>query len=743
MKFIPSLFLPVVTVTFPLGLAAAPTVRRAEVATEESNATPHSGKEMKILRMMGSMETPQLEELLEGYARLNNRRMAEPLIREILRRDPRNTRAMELYRSLSAAAQFPDDPEALSATNLILMGRHAEAVKVLTKLKTERYRDRPFRYQQDLAYALFEAGRMDEARKAFKVIINTTAESAESRADAKKTVRMMLIDSLMRQGEGQLAGRNAGMALKTAEALLQQQPGDPDAVALKAAALGMLGRPREAVNYLMVLKVDFEDFFPHQLALGDAFYESKMFEDAIVSYGVVLADKRFPAEQKRDAAARLQELERDRRITAAEHAMRTKDRAALNRLLAELKPWAAHPDVMALRAGILTQQRRYREARELLVAVRDKKYPGGSFFPSRPELAEAMANTGAWGPAAAEYRKVEVEPRYGIQAQYEAARAGREMLARVRPAVVNRMEYSRGAEGSLWSSEMEASTGPINGGRSVVFLRGLWEEIGLGAQRLITQKDEDRYQIEAAWRRIVDGGFFGEVAAGGGSQGVTYGASVGRYEMPGAGWELKFRANESANDSLHLLAMGGTQDRVSFNVHRRLSDRWYLDGTVGWRRVEVERNTLGSGIDIDFNLGYTLLEERSKSPELAVNYFAEMQYFRRHRLDTSFLNRRFPVQRREDGEDPGASLIDERINRHGLILTASKLINPRLSVYVYGGGAYEFENRQAEIRAGAGLEAFINKNATFTLGLDYSSSGNAGNRADDILTATALMRVSF
>ena len=106
------LTLPLLAVSLPAPLAAEPTVRRAEPAAAGggTDSTPHSAREQRILKMLSSMEIPQLEELLEGYARLNNRRMAEPLIREIMRRDPRNERAAELYSSLSDASAAPDDP---------------------------------------------------------------------------------------------------------------------------------------------------------------------------------------------------------------------------------------------------------------------------------------------------------------------------------------------------------------------------------------------------------------------------------------------------------------------------------------------------------------------------------------------------------------------------------------------------------------------------------------------------------
>jgi outer membrane autotransporter protein len=88
-------------------------------------------------------------------------------------------------------------------------------------------------------------------------------------------------------------------------------------------------------------------------------------------------------------------------------------------------------------------------------------------------------------------------------------------------------------------------------------------------------------------------------------------------------------------------------------------------------------------------------------------------------------------------------LIDQGINRHGVILTLSKQLNARVNAYIYGGVSYEFESGEAEGRAGAGVEAYLAPNTSLNIGVDYTTSGNAGNRGNDVLSGTVGVKMSF
>lgn len=548
-------------------------------------------------------------------------------------------------------------------------------------------------------------------------------------------------EAVYNQRDARTSQQRAFAALTVAETGLRKDPHDPQAVAAKATALCQAGRAREAVDFLMDLKAQYLDFYPHQLALADAFVAARMFEDATVAYQVVVEDAKYGPAQQKAAQERLLGSRRDRKLIAGEHAVRTNNAAAARQAMAALKSDAGHPDVLALEAAIMTKEGKFDEARKLLNKVAATGWSSRTMAEARLALAEAEAGRAAWGPAAADYGAVQNDASLTNKQRYAAARANRELLARVAPTVQQDTWASSQNEGTLWTSGIEVSSGAFGDGRNIVFLRGIWDEIGLGHQKLITQDDADRFQAEAAWRRLTKKGFYGEVTAGGGDQGAMYGAAIGRYDQPGPGWELRYRSNDRATDSLLLRALGGTQDSIAFSYHRRLGERWYVDAKLGWRRVEIDNVDIGEGIDLDFRLVYTLMEEREGRIGLTAGYFAEVQHLDRHQLPSGLLAQAMLYARRED--DPADALIDDRINRHGLVLTASKQFGARWSGFVYGGVAYEFEAGRTEGLAGAGLTAYLSRNTSLIFGVDYATSGNAGNKDEDVVTGSVKLRVSF
>lgn len=560
---------------------------------------------------------------------------------------------------------------------------------------------------------------------------------------AAQTVRKAqpVPDEVLVEGDSVEKRRKAYAALSSAEGAVRKDPYDRRAIAAKSAALCEAGRAREAVDYLMDLKGQYLDFFPHQLALADAFAAARMFEDAAVAYKVVIEENGYTPEEKRAASERSRNMGRDQKLIAGEHAVRTNNETAARRALTELKGDAGHPDVIALRASVLIKERRYDEARALLDKVAATGWNSRSMAEARLALARKEVSTGAWGPAARDFGVAEEDANLTKKERHDAARMNREMLARVAPTVRYEVRGTSEHEGTLWTSGIELSTGAFGDGRNIVFLRGIWDEIGLGHQKLITQDDVDRYQAELAWRRLTRRGFYGEVTAGGGDQGGMFGGAVGRYDQPGPGWELRLRTNERAVDSLLLMALGGTQDKVSFTYRHRFTERWYLDATLGWRRVEIESNEIAEGVNLDFRLVYTLLEEGDGRPGVTVGYFAEVQALDRKRLPDDLLCEVLRYARRQ--HDPLDALIDDRINRHGLVVTATKQFGARWSGFVYGGVAYEFEEGRTEGLAGAGMTAYLNRNTTLIFSMNYSTSGNAANKGEDVVTGMVRVRVSF
>ena len=158
-------------------------------------------------------------------------------------------------------------------------------------------------------------------------------------------------DAVLFGGDSAASLQRATAALSAAETGLRKDPYDPRATAARAGALCQSGRAREAVDWLMGLKLDYAEFFPHQLALADAFAAARMFQDAGIAYAVVVEDKRYGAEQQAAARQRSQAMGRDRKLIAGEQAVRTNDAAAARKALADLQSDASHPDVLALKVA--------------------------------------------------------------------------------------------------------------------------------------------------------------------------------------------------------------------------------------------------------------------------------------------------------------------------------------------------------------------------------------------------------
>ena len=743
--------------------AAPPEVRRAEVAAPRPSAAPNflpnppptaavgslGAKEQGVLKKMRTMGNGQIAELMEAYARMGNRRMTIALSQEMQRRDPGNARSRDLAVSLLAeASSLPDDPAAREAEEFLAKRQPAQAARVLTRLKKERYQGRVFPWQEDLAYAWYEAGLTDASKIAFEEILRTPGYQAAVRAEAQKAVRMITTDSISRAGYAALGKKESAAAHQMADQLLAASPDDPDAVSLKAAAWTASGQPRRAVDYLLSLRDKSTGRFPHQMALGAAYQDARMFDDARGAYSVILTDPAASPAEKSEAESNLQNLARESRVIAADHALRTGQLAKAEALLAELESLApGHAETSGLKAAVMMKRRQYGSARETLTQLRDQSSARGEFFESRDNLGEALAATGDGKLALTEFEAVKDDPRYDTLSRYEAARRTSDLRGRYRPTLSQEMQVNHEAEGTRVGATNELSTGELAGTPNVFLLRTAWDTVELDQSRLLRMKESERYQVEAVWRRHMKQGFFGEISAGGSNKEAVYGAAVGRYAQPGAtAWALSFRGNDRALDSLPLIALNGRQNQLALSVSRDLTDRLSLDATVRYRWIDVRGRDLGEGLNVNLNASYTLITETPTRPELTLSYLAEIQRFARNNFGQDFGDRM--VRSAFRGSGSGAALADnliqERINRHGIILTLSKKFSPRFSGYLYGGVAREFEFGENEGLVGGGLEAFVGPRTSLFLNVDYSTSGTAsGSRGAAVWSATTGARISF
>ena len=714
-------------------------IRSANFKNPKGAATPSLGpNEQKIITSMKDMRVEQVRELAELYSRIGNPVMTGILVNELTRRDPKDP-TIEALTADPNNGSGEEDPEATRAQELIMSGKNAEGASVLQKLKVTKYKGRSFPYLQDLAYALLESGQEESAKATFNELIRSTSAAPEEKADASRSLASLALEALQRKGQAALTARDTRRALQVADQMLAKNPQDPDAVELKASALSMMGRGREAIAWLQDLKLkSSKSPFPHQKVLAEAYYDAQLLDSAEEAFQEIIDHPKSTGEDRADARARLRALRVDRLIARGESALNKNKIAEAEAIARELESEVpVSPDARAFRAAILNKQGRFLEAGAILERLRQEQVRE---FDANAELANSYMNTGRWQDAAEQFEIVENNPKNDDISRFDAARLRREMLSRYRPTISSKYDAESGAEGTVWRAGGEVSSGIIGDGNMFI-LRTEWDQIHLAGARALARQDAERFQAELAYRRVVSSGFFGEVSIGGSDNDVVYGGKVGRLEGGSKlAWELSFKGNDRATDSLALEALNGRQNTLQLYLGTHFSRRFYLDARAFFRQVHVQNHDLGQGWGLDMNIGCTLVEETMRRPELQIAYFNEISYFNTRELPADFVQRN---TRRGFAGNLSDQLIDRGINRHGIQLTLSKQLNHRVSAYIYGGVSYEFEIGQAEGRAGAGIEAYLAPNTTLNIGVDYTTSGNTGNQGSDVISGTVGVKMSF
>jgi hypothetical protein len=686
--------------------------------------------DMEVARQLKKLNSTQIQEFAGTYARLGNKTMANLLVSELFRRDANDPVAAKLKKEVSDISVLPDDPEAIKAQQLLIAGKASEAASMLQKLKSERYSDRVFRYQQDYAYALLQSGQEAAAEAAFKELLAQPEAGEEARSDASKTLREMAVEALLQRGQGALTAKDARNALAVADQLLKSDPLDVQGVALRAAVLSMTGQPKEAISYLEGLKGKYKNGFPHNRPLADAYSDDRQSEKAIELYKLVIANSaKETADDIADAKKRLVEISRDDKIVAGFNALQNNKVNAAAAALQELKiEHANNLDVKTLEASILTKERRWKEARALLEEVQVLQ---GATFDGAYALGEAYANEGDWKQAVQYLTIASNDKGSDAASQGEASRLARDIQARYLPTADVSLYGQSANEGTLFRQTAELSSGVV-ADKNIFFLRSIVAELKAGSGGVDTGSTTQA-QVELAWRRLLNRGFYGEVSAGMHDDGAMVGARYGKYEGPGMAWSVGVQKGGRATDTLALESLNGREDYVDVVVGSNFSNRFYLEARAFARNVDIGGRDLGSGFGLQGMAAYSFLPETKKRPEVAAMYFNQISTFNGD-------GGTFEVRRAQVTAD---GLVARRINRHGVGLIASKRFSKNVQGFVSGGVSYEFASRQAEARVGAGVEANLGPKTTLNIGVEYFTNGNARNSGGDVLSGTVSIRHSF
>ncbi len=695
---------------------AAPAAKATEVRKADTlpGSTPMGGEDKAVLAKTDTMTTGQLVELLQVYLRKKNAVMSDALVGLILKRDPKNP---DLPRLLAEAKPDPveadvsDDPEADEAERLARAGQPAKAAAILEKLKRGKYKGQPFPYEDDLAGVLEDSGRTAEAEAAYNNVIASPSATAEEKRNAKVHLAEIALDRIEKTGHAALRRGDYRQALATADYLLKQAPGDPEVRLLRADALMKLGRVTEAERELASVA------------------------------GNTGADINARLSARRE----LNEMETDRLLLFGAQTLRFSNRAKALQISEELLAISPRdPDVLAFRADVLSLNGRLPEAVQLLEDLKARSNDKGiAHFEPQPELAAAYEGAGQYAKAESAYREVVADPAFTWQDHRDALNEAEMLHDRIRPGFDVATMMTDESEGQIWTTEVSVQT-PLFANGSQFFLKGTWDHVALSGESAATGGDEDLFQSEVTLRQLVNGGFYVEGGAGVSQGDALFHFGIGEYARDNhLGWDLRYDWHARATDSLSLRALDGRENKLSLTVSGEIGPKWQLDATLFWREVEIDGTKLGDGYGASVLLNRIVIEETRTRPELAIGYFGQYERFNGRTGIPQELASGFGREAGLRTVDFLHALIQPEFNRHSIQLTFSKQLNDRLSIYGVAGLGYDFIEKSAVYRIGGGLAYRISRNASFNLGLEYESSGRAGNSGTGVTTGTAGISIRF
>jgi tetratricopeptide (TPR) repeat protein len=195
--------------------------------------------------------------------------------------------------SVAALERYPDHSEAvaLRATVLVEAKQFPTAVALLEAAKA-KHNDQsgPFEADLDLAYALQEVGRSDDALALFTTIVRDKRVSQENRTIAAGGLKELRHSALLEKGERALDEGKLEQCETISKELVALAPECPHALRMRANVLAKTGKPDEAVRIFTVLKNSAKagEKFDPQIEYAAALASSTRYSDAIRAYQEVI-----------------------------------------------------------------------------------------------------------------------------------------------------------------------------------------------------------------------------------------------------------------------------------------------------------------------------------------------------------------------------------------------------------------------------------------------------------------------
>jgi hypothetical protein len=704
--------LPLFTAIAGLAFATAPK------ATAQAAAVPN---DQEIVNQAPSYSLDKLVELIGIYDRLGKRQVTQALADEILKRDPKNASALAVKEGRPVAPKTDDGPgsaqtpEDLLANQIeSLQRRHGfgELISLLNNSK-KGYAGKAFPFQDDLADAYYESGKISAAKSAYREMANSSKYTSTQRSTARKTLRdIENMERIANAHQLSLAG-NHGEALAIVEDLKSKHSGGS---------------------------------FPYESDLGDVLFASGDLDGAETSYSKVANSSGYDSKQRADARAGLRDVAKGRKLLEANALIKRKrlDEAMLIADELEAGGWKNDEDVHMLRASVMIEQGRLGEAIDLLSRIKEKSYKNKP-FPGQTDLASAYYRANRLREAQAGYVEI-VDGKYLPLEQEEAGIELRDIDREVNGMLSLDIGYVTEDEGDSLLSALTVRS-PLYNDNLRIWAFARRDDFKLSNERSLIADSGERFEGGFAIEKFIDstlsvaGYVGGSESDGGDSDQFLFGGSftkrVGRGKVG-----MEFAYNERAIDSISLQVLDGRQHRVQLNVDMPLGNRWNVDGFVYYRQIEALGDKIGDGFGAQLDLLYTVREANKRRPGVRVGYAGEYHKFNDNKLD----GRTFGPYLKGGAAaatDLALDLVEEEINFHSLKVVVEGRLNKYFSYYVSGAVGYDFFDREIQYSVGTGVEVQMSDRWRFIAGVEYYSAGQTTSSLAGVVLGTAGFSYTF
>ena len=402
-----------------------------------------SDQELKILRSLDNLSIDRLTQLMEVYERLGNEAILEAIVGAILRRDPGNAEARrvkesdaltettrpagyldEISRKVMAGEKVSDpDSIPVQAATLIVGNRAPEAVALLEKLRSNQFQAGPFPYLDDLAYALGEAGRLNDAEAAYKAVLSDPRMPLETQQEARSALPQVLLKKRM-AAIRQNAGTNMNALVADSAKLLAEHPSDADVVAFRIETLMTAQRFDEAIAILLKMRSSHQEAngpWPWLPTLGYCYIGARQHDKAIEIFREVQTNAAFDDLAHIEAESMILEIQVGRQIETGMSAMNKGDLTTGAAVLKQLEnKFGTHRDVVGYRAIYLAKTGQGDEAIRQLEARRKIEEGKQIAFTQQDALADVYLELKQFEKARAATFVILNDPRYDPEMKLQA-----------------------------------------------------------------------------------------------------------------------------------------------------------------------------------------------------------------------------------------------------------------------------------------------------------------------------------